>query len=102
MGYRPHINTKRVIEYKEASAGFSWSYDELAEWFNDNGVDIPQYEGGLQDWELSKESLRRIGEDAYRNTEERYGGLKPEDLRILVRDLLASEANPDYAYLSWW
>lgn len=103
MGYRAYVQVKHEIKYGDCY--FNWANDRIHDWLTSNGVDVSGGGecGELPEWEMSKEQLRAIPEEAYRDLP-RDGELDCEitaqDLRNFVDDLLAAPTG-EWAYVTW-
>ena len=103
MGERLCVNTKRVIEY-----GYSIHVDRdiLLRWLNDN--DVPVYGRDTDEWEIERSYLESLPDSAYvdlHNTwgkDEDYIEIGADELRELVKEMLESQADTDYVFISWF
>lgn len=105
MGYRPHLQTKHVIEYGN-SFNFSYKNEEIYDWLSENGVDVTGGGdcGEESEWEIEKDDLRKIPESAYRDipASSKYDTvITAKDLRDFVKDCLAAPTG-DTVYISWF
>ena len=98
-----HVNTKREIEY-----GYSIHVDRdiLLRWLDEN--DIPVYERETNDWEIERSYLEALPDSAYVDLHNTWGKdndyieIGADELREVVREMLESQANSDYVYISWF
>lgn len=98
MGYRPHIQTKHIIETGDAIPDMNFKSQTVWNFFLDNDVDViggGEY-GENSEWELEKDQLKAIPEEAFVDRDEITG----EQFRELVKGLIAAPTG-EYAYLSW-
>ena len=98
-----HVNTKREIEY-----GYSIhvNRDILLKWLDEN--DVPVYERDTDEWEIERSYLESLPDSAYvdlHNTwgkDEDYIEIGADELRELVSEMLESQADTDYVFISWF
>lgn len=105
MGTRCHIQTKHVIEYAP-SEFFCLRRQMLLEyWLDENGVNVNT---SGDDWELLKDELRAIPDEAYKDVHGRdYYRDDSDDviteyeLRAFVKECLDADTG-DWAYVDWF
>ena len=99
MGIRAHVETKHEIEYGDR-AYFNWKQSEIYDWLEENGVDV--FTSGqdeyVSDWEIAKETLDNIPEEAFVDIGEE---ITAEDLRQFVDDLKRAKTG-EISYVSWF
>ena len=103
MSERLHVNTKREIEY-----GYSIHVDReiLLRWLCDN--DVPVYGSDTDEWEIERSYLEELPDSAYVDLHNTYGKgedyieIDADELRELVREMLESQADSDYVFISWF
>lgn len=106
MSYSGHVQTKHEIEY--GGSHFNWESDLLRDWLADNGVQVCGCDnayGDCAEWELSKDELRAIPEDAYKDVNMRSSGsdyvIEADEFRDFVQECLDAPTG-DWAYVSWF
>lgn len=103
MSERLHVNTKREIEY-----GYSIHVDReiLLGWLYDN--DVPVYGSDTNEWEIERSYLEELPDSAYVDLHNTWGKgedyieIDADELRELVREMLESQADSDYVFISWF
>ena len=100
MGIRAHVHTKHEIEY--GGCHFNWRNEEVFCWLTRNGVTVaPIGCESSDEWEISKDDLRKLDSEVFKDEHTEYGDLSGKEMEEFVKECLAAPTG-DYAYVSWF